>query len=188
MTEEVLPKSITDELAEMQFYIVSPRKFWTLNIMTFGFYSVYWFFKHWQEYKKSTGEDLWPIARGIFSIFFAHSLFSLMETKYEIQHKAKPSRIFHYATLFVVASILGNIGSRLADNEIGLPYTMYSMYITLIISSFCLHKAQSLINLASADPNGNKNDRFTLLNFVWIFIGLVFWIFLIIGTFAITAQ
>ncbi|KZN47030.1 hypothetical protein [Pseudoalteromonas luteoviolacea] len=182
MTEEVLPKSITDEPAKMHFYIVSARKLWTLNLMTFGFYSVYWFYEHWSEYKKSSGEDIWPIARGIFSIFFAHSLFSLFETKHEINCKKKPSRIIHFATVFVLISILGNILGRLADKGIGLPLSAYAMYVTLFVASFCLYKAQTLVNLASSDPSGSANDRFTLLNFVWIFIGLVFWFLVLIGT------
>ncbi|MCF2859502.1 hypothetical protein L1286_18610 [Pseudoalteromonas sp. SMS1] len=189
MTETSLPKSVTDEPAEMAFYIVSARKFWTLNIMTFGFYSVYWFYKHWREYKKSTGDDIWPIVRGLFSIFFAHSLFSSMEVQYEKTQSTPPNGIIHYATVFVVFSILGNVGGRLADNEIGIPYTIYSMYITLLISSFCLHKAQTVANFACGDPTGSNNDRFTLLNFIWIFIGLAFWMLMIIGTFAlVTGQ
>ncbi|KZN61716.1 hypothetical protein [Pseudoalteromonas luteoviolacea] len=182
MTEEVLPKSVTDEPAEMQFYIVSARKFWTLNLMTFGFYSVYWFYKHWSEYKKSYGDDVWPIARGIFSIIYAHSLFSLFEAKYEINLKEKPSSITHFATAFVLFSLLGSIIGRLSENGIGLPFSAFAMYFTLFVSSFCLYKAQTLANLASSDPSGSANDRFTLLNFVWIFIGLVFWFLVIIGT------
>jgi hypothetical protein len=71
------------QTTKMEFYAVSQKKFLIMYIGTLGLYSVYWFYKHWSLYKKSENEEMWPIMRSIFQIFFTHSLFSLFEMKYQ---------------------------------------------------------------------------------------------------------
>ncbi|ESP92607.1 MULTISPECIES: hypothetical protein [Pseudoalteromonas] len=188
MSEEVLPRLNTDEPAQMQFYIVSAKKFWTLSLMTLGIYALYWFYKHWSEYKKSTGEDIWPVPRAIFSIFFTHSLFSFIEVKYEQENGEKPIRIIHYATAFVIVTIVGGmINTKSGTGQVAL-YIELAWYLTLVITSFCCFKAQMLVNKANNDPSGSANSSFTLINYVFIFIGVALWYLVLLGTYTLLTD
>ncbi len=119
--------------------------------------------------------------RAIFSIFFTHALFSLFEMKYQNKNGQAPKSINSLATIFVVITIIGNIGDRLAGNGYGLPFTFYISLIALPISCWCLYKAQSLANFASDDVSGSSNSKLTFLNYIWLVLGFIFWILILLG-------
>jgi hypothetical protein len=82
--------------AELEFYVVSPFKFSVLFFVTMGLYSIYWFYKNWSCYKYVHKESIWPVPRGIFNIFFAHSLFGKVNAtlqKIGSGHKWSPSAL-----------------------------------------------------------------------------------------------
>jgi hypothetical protein len=166
---------------EMEFYVVSPKKFLILFIGTFGMYTIYWFYKHWSEYKKSSNEDMWPIMRGIFTIFFTHSLFSLFEMKYKNKTGEAPKSINHLATLYVVFAIGCQIASKLSENGYGNPITFYISLLILPVSCWILYQAQSLANYSSEDVKGDSNSELTGLNYFWLTLGIVFWYLVIFG-------
>lgn len=166
---------------EMEFYVVSPKKFLVLFLCTFGVYTVYWFYKHWSLYKKSSSEDMWPIMRGIFSIFFTHSLFALFEMKYANKTGENPKSINYLATTYVVFAIGCQICGSFSDNGYGNPATLYLSYLILPVSCWVLYKAQSLANYASEDVNGESNSKLTGLNYFWLVLGAVFWFLILFG-------
>ncbi|MBQ4851147.1 hypothetical protein [Pseudoalteromonas sp. MMG012] len=170
-----------NESDEIKFYVVSQRKFLILFIATMGMYGVYWFFKHWNEYKKSTNDDMWPIARGIFSIFFTHALFALFEMKYEQKTGNAPKSFNHFATIYVVVVIGSNISSQLSDHGYGNPITLCLGLLMYPISCWVLYQAQSLANYAGEDVNGASNSKLTALNYVWLILGSLLWGLMIIG-------
>jgi len=171
---------------EMDFYIVSPKKFLILFIGTFGTYAVYWFFKHWSQYKKSENEDMWPIMRGIFSIFFIHSLFSLFEMKYERKTGEAPKSINYLATIYVFFAVCCQICSKLSDNGYGNPITFNLSLLVLPVSGWVLYQAQSLANYAGEDVKGESNSKLTGLNYFWLVLGFVFWFLALIGWYTTT--
>jgi len=171
---------------ETEFYTVSQNKFLIMYLGTFGAYSVYWFYKHWFLYKKSENKEIWPFMRGVFSIFFIHSLFSLFEKKYHNKTGENPKSINNLATVFVVILILGNIGVRLGNYGYGVPFTYYSSVIALPITCWCLYQAQSLANYASDDVKGSSNNHLTFLNYVWLVLGSIDWFIMIMGLYALS--
>ena len=166
---------------EMMFYIVSPKKFLILFLATFGMYTVYWFFKHWSQYKKSTNDDLWPVMRGLFSIFFTHSLFSLFEMKYEQKTGEAPRSINHLATIYVVFSVGCQVLGKFSDNGYGNPMTFYLSLLVLPVTCWVLYNAQSLANYSGEDVKGATNNELTGLNYIWLIIGFIFWCLALIG-------
>jgi len=170
---------------KMEFYVVSPKKFLVLFIGTLGIYSVYWFFKHWSQYKKSANEDMWPIMRGIFSVFFTHSLFALFEMKYANKTGENPKSINYLATIYVVFAIGCQICSKFSDNGFGNPITFYISLLILPVSCWVLFKAQSLANYAGEDVNGESNSKLTGLNYFWLVLGFVCWFLVLFGFYAI---
>jgi hypothetical protein len=174
-------KEPVEQSTDVEFYIVSPKKFLTLFISTFGMYSVYWFFQHWHLYKKSTNEDMWPIMRAIFSIFFTHSLFGLFEMKYQNKTGEAPISINYLATIYVVFAVGCQICSNLSDNGYGNPITLYVSLLILPVSCWVLYNAQSLANYSSNDVKGESNSELTALNYMWVITGVVFWLLVLIG-------
>lgn len=157
------------------FYVVSTRKFTFLFFATLGLYSIYWFFKNWFLYKCETGEKIWPVPRAIFSIFFAHSLFSKVQDKLirnNIRFYWDPSTM---ATLYVVVSIVSNVLDRMSAKDIGSPYTDIFSLVVLPVLYYTLLVPQKAINHAENDPSGSSNSRLTFINYLWIAIGLGLW-------------
>ena len=79
------------------------------------------------------------------------------------------------ATLFIVLSIAASVCDRLADSQIGLPYTTFVSLIVLPFTFYILLKAQKAINFAEKDPFGNANSTLTGYNYLWVFLGLIIW-------------
>ncbi len=167
------------------FYVVSPVKFLILYIGTFGFYHLYWFYKNWSLYKQAYGQSMWPVMRALFDIFFTHSLFERVDNKLAIVENEYQWSYSNLATLYVVFSIIGNICDRLSTKSIGSPFTDVVGLFVFPITVWILYKAQLAINIACEDPEGSRNSQFTLLNYFWIFIGLIVWALIGIGIYDI---
>jgi len=164
-----------------RYYVVSPTKFLVLMIVTVGFYVMYWFYKNWQNYKLQTNEAMWPIARGFFSIFFAHSLFDKVDKTLMTNNIARNWQPQFLATMYVVFQIVANVTDRLAGKEIGSPVTDGVSFVALAAMTYFLYQAQMAINAACLDQNGSSNSRFTAANYFWIVLGVILWVLMIVG-------
>lgn len=128
---------------------------------------------------------MWPIMRGIFAVFFTHSLFALFEMKYENKTGEAPKSINHLATIYVVFAIGCQISSKLSENGHGNPLTFYLSLLILPVSCWVLYKAQSLANYSGEDVTGESNNKLTGLNYLWLVLGFIFWCLVLIGWYAI---
>ncbi|WP_426209512.1 hypothetical protein [Massilia sp. TWP1-3-3] len=171
------------------FYVVSTRKLALLFFLTLGLYQIYWFYKNWSSYKdrcryaSSQDQNIWPIPRALFSVFFVHSLFRKVE-EYAIE-KMRPLNwnISSDATLLVALLILSNVMGRLAGKNIGSPYTDYISLLLLVPLYFSFHRAQQFINISCGDPQGISNSKLTGANWAWMFTGAVFCLLAAVGLF-----
>lgn len=157
------------------FYVVSLRKFTILFVATLGLYELYWFYANWKGYRDQTGEDVWPVPRAIFSVFFAHSLFSRIQEKLsqrEISFSWTPG---YLATMYVVFAILTNILDRIAVKEVWSPEADVLSLLFIAPVFYALLTAQKAVNLVEGNNADSVNDRLTWVNAVWIVLGLVMW-------------
>ena len=171
-----------------EFYIVSIRKFIVLFAVTLGSYKIYWFYRNWSQYRKMHNVSVWPVMRGIFSIFFTHSLFRNVETTLQnksYQHDWAPGGI---ATIYVVFSIVENILDRMSMRDIGSPFTDVLSLFMPVVTGYALYVAQCAINRACDDPDGNSNSEFTVANYIWIVIGVALWVMVAFGLFVIIQE
>lgn len=164
------------------FYIVAPRKFWILLLSTAGLYQLYWFYRHWKAQKAVTGERMWPIMRSLFVIFFTHSLFSRIDAA----NASAKRPLSLVATLFVVLTLADTMVSRLAQQDIGSPWTDLLELLLIPVLGFLLGKAQNQANLACGDPEGSFNDDLSAANAVWIVLGLLLWCLIVFGLLSYT--
>jgi len=168
------------EAAGALFYVVSPFKFWLLGVGTLGAYLLYWFYQHWALLNRRD-KSYWPVARTIFSIFFAHALFN------EIDAQLKRKRIAHFwapgiwATVFVIATILNRIVSRLSLNMIPPVSAQLFMFALLAPILWSTFQAQRAANAAEGDPDGRTNENLTAANVIWLVLGAVWWTLILLG-------
>lgn len=169
-----------------KFYVVSPKKFLLLFIMTLGVYEVFWFYQNWQNFKLYTKQNMWPIARGIFSILFAHKLFDAVNktliTK-NSTHQWSPSTL---ATVFVVFSIIARVIDRQTPEE-GVNAILGFVLGTAASGVVCwvLYQAQLAVNIACDDPDGQSNRELTSWNWIWILLGGLAWAAILISFYII---
>ena len=161
------------------FYVVARAKFLVLYLSTMGLYGIFWFYRHWREYKHYTGSSLWPVPRAIFSIFFAHVLFRRF---YQIARIAEPDLQWSpglYATLYVVLALVSSLSDLLTSigvNAIASSAIYLGAFFAL---AWPMWRAQVMANLACGDPGGGQNRRLGVANIVWILLGLVLWLGLV---------
>lgn len=165
------------------FYVVGAAKFVVLYLATLGTYALYWFYRNWRLNKEATGEDMWPVARAIFSIFFIHALFRRVEQRLDAAGRRLDWNPEAQATLLVVLLVVSNVLDRVSARiETAGVLDVLSLVLLLPLAVVFL-KAQAAINLACGDAAGDGNRRLTAANYLWIAIGGVLWVLILVGTF-----
>jgi hypothetical protein len=169
------------EVRPNKFYVVSKLKLTVLFLATLGLYIIYWFYINWTNYRDTAGEKIMPVPRSIFYIFFTHSLFNKVDADLkfkQIEYDWSPKTM---ATLFVIVSIASSVLDRLSFREYGSPLIDILSIAILPIALLIILKAQEAINLSQNDRDGSSNSKFTVYNYLWIALGLVFWILITVG-------
>lgn len=172
------------------YYVVAKNKFLLLSISTLGIYFLYWMYKHWANQNAANNEDLWPIPRAIFYIFFTHSLFKRIHTTLEEKGRSFAWSHFSMATVFVVFALLGNVLDRIQWNEAMVENIMLSFLSLLTLAPMIWSglQAQMAANLACDDPHGDQNADITPANTFWIIFGLLLWGLVLIGLFTLSGE
>ncbi len=178
------PLSNLDERVQSEtsdrFYVVSIRKMMILSFATAGLYFVYWNFKHWSNYKHTTGDDVWPVPRAIFNVFFTHSLFHKIED-YDVTGERPAWSSDGVATPIVLIYIANYVLPRLLPSS--RLVTLLS-FLTIIPIALLLKKAQVEVNARSGDPTGSSNDSLTGANIGWCVFGVLVWLLAFVGVMA----
>ena len=170
-----------DTVPATRYYVVSAAKFWTLELVTFGLYGLYWMYQHWASIKRATKGDEWPVMRAIFEVFYVHSLTAEIDQtlrRAHIDHRWSPAGV---ATGAVVAMIAGRIFDRvpatMISDEAGMAV---SLGLVAIIATF-KSRIQLAANLACGDEHGRGNARFTGANIAWLAVFGLLWLLVAAG-------
>ena len=165
----------------LEFYVVSRTKFTVLFTATLGMYLLYWFYRHWARYRAYHKEQLWPVARAIFPVFFTHAL--VREIGHALARQGARLRWSPgvLATGYVIAQIGSSVCDRLAGWSIGSPTTDLLGFLALLPMGYCLYRIQHAANVACGQPEAESNRDFTWANWLWIAFGIVLWGMLVLG-------
>lgn len=172
---------VADQLegATREFYVVAPRKFILLYVLTFGYYSVYWFYENWTLYKRRHAANLWPVPRSIFQIFFVHQLFDNIDAACRRAGHRYVWNAGTQATAYVILVIVTRLADRFIDT-VSVPLMALALAATFL-PILPLLAAQRALNLAEGDPEGRSNAAFSAANFAWMIVGGLFWMVVLLG-------
>ena len=94
---------------EPLFLHISVAKLILLSIASVGIFEAYWIYKNWKYIKKREGLRIRPIWRGIFGIFYCHSLLKRINGDKDAGAIIEPSFSVQLATGWVILVILAGI-------------------------------------------------------------------------------
>ncbi|PTQ70039.1 hypothetical protein [Pseudomonas sp. GV071] len=167
------------------FFVVSLRKVCLLFLLTFGWYSFYWSFKHWYTQRRSAGEPVTPLWRSIFYLFFTHSLFGLINKRLA----ARELPYWRYAAaphVFVgLAVVIWLINLLAYGDERTMVVALLPVMALLIVRVLALMAIQRQANLASGDPSGASNSGLSGWTSVFIVVGAGYWALILLGAISI---
>lgn len=161
------------------YYVVSRNKFLVLYLLTMGLYELVWMYKNWMQQRTVKNENLWPIPRAIFSIFFVHQLFGrqaqdLEHTSPEMQWSAMP-----FATLYVVLTLINLALNFVTGDEYAAVDMVY--FPLLAGTAYIVMKSQMVSNRICGDPEGKQNAGYSAVNIIFMLLGSLLWFFSLLG-------
>jgi hypothetical protein len=156
-------------------YVVSLGKLSALYVATLGIYQIYWFYKHWQQHKAATGENIMPFWRAVFSVFFVHKLFAVISLRSSGTEAPSWSHA-KLADIFVVLTIINIVLTRIpsATDEVSILNLIGS--VVGLMTIIPLRREQRIANIVSGDPDGTRNARYGAGAIVAIGLGVLVWL------------
>lgn len=174
--------------SQSPFYVVGITKFICMTAITLNLYLIYWFYRNWSLQKPQMESNIWPVMRGIFSIFFAHSLFARISTQWKLK---QPQGEWDYktpATLYVVISVVGNVVSNFPAEGaflwlgVGLPLlSVIAVAAVLVPVQRRINEACGIVSGGDASGLYDANTRITFANAVWLLGGALLWVSMLLG-------
>lgn len=155
---------------------ISPARLILLSIVSMSIYEAYWIYKNWRYIKERDGLDIKPFWRGIFGIFYCHSLLRRIYEDEEARYIQVPAfSPGGLATGWVILVIIANIVSR-------APGIAASIISAFIPSFLCLVPVQNYINTVTEKRNPTqKFYGWSSGHIVCLVIGIIIWALLLIG-------
>lgn len=190
--EAPAPQALGKPATSAPFFQTSPLKVAVLSIATFGLYRLVWFYRQWARRQKH-GDDVSPLGRTIFIVFFVYGLFQDvngeidrwdLEAAQRAPSASPPvpgSPIAHLqagllALLFIGLSVGGYLVGRLEGaRALALGSTMLSCVPLAVVQK----KINELNASLGFDPS--EGTAFTAGSIAAVIIGALCWIPVVIG-------
>ena len=144
------------------FFTASPLKLVLLSVFTFGYYEFYWFYRNWLLFKAQSGKRIWPAWRAVFAPIWAYSMFS----KIYAAAAGHGLPVIGTAKILTACYIVFFLFHLLPD-----PFKMLA--VLTVAPLFLANQAASLVNEAAVEDY-RENSRFTVLNMIALFFGILF--------------
>jgi hypothetical protein len=171
--EEALRPRRQETTGALFLYIPIPRLI-LLSIASLGIYEAYWIYKNWRFVKERDRLDIRPFWRGMFGVFFCHSLLKRIHADEETCAVLVPS--FWpggLATGWVILIILGNLIGR-------APGIGATIIAGIMPSYLFLAPVQKYINSVTERRSPRASYySWSLGHFVCLGIGVLVWIVLL---------
>ena len=168
--EEIKP-SIQTQDVEPQ-YNISVNKFFFLSFITFGLYSIWWFYKAWRFFKQLENSRSHPVIRAVLGIFFfiplTNKIINLAKRK-SYQKNYSPTLLF-IAYLFTISL-----------SYLPAPFSLISIFASVfLIEPF---KALNFVKINSTGYEVVEQNSFNERQIFLIVIGSLWWLLILISSF-----
>ncbi|MQG92563.1 hypothetical protein [Pseudomonas sp. MN1F] len=167
-----------------QFFTVSLKKIAVVSFFTFGWYWLYCFYRSWASHRKYSGERVLPLVRAFFDVFFIYALLKRVDKKLRFS-----GRKYQWSPLALTLGLIAT-GALPFFLTHGLftknLYAIVCLQLLLaVLNAWFVMRVQRAINCAEGDISGAVNSTFTVANWLWMSLGLLFWpsmVFLILSS------
>jgi hypothetical protein len=149
---------------------IATHKFTVLCVVTFGIYSLYWFYQNWKRIQDDTRIDVSPFWRTFFAPIFGFALFG------QIRDLASSEGIVVRWNPTVLGSVylLLSICWRIPD-----PWGLISLafFVPIVPVQMTAQRLNAKAIASTEDPN----RHYTGWNILGIVVGGLLWVLVIIG-------
>ena len=155
------------------FQPTSRTKFFVLGFLTLGLYCSYWVYRNWLLIDRHEKKGIWPIARGIFSVFWLYPLYIKL-----VEHRANqgdcPSLFPKYLAIIlaVLYVVLGALAGLIEDATIN---TLAYLAMPIVFLPFINYINRLYPKETKDYSNGAK------VGFRHVFISLIFLPFILMS-------
>lgn len=109
------------DFKETHFYPMARWKFWFLSIVSLGIYNSYWMYRNWKAIKLKSNEEMMPIARGIFAVFWLYPLFLRLKQDSEYRFQSNKVLASWMAGLIALTYFLFSVLNSFLDEGVYWP-------------------------------------------------------------------
>jgi hypothetical protein len=157
--------------AQPPFFAVSLLKLVVLSTCTFGLYNIYWFWRNWNRIRVSSESEITPSLRAFFTILYCYPCFIRIKVA-GINRGVIPAPPMG---ILAICYILTALSWKLP----GPLWLLCFFNITFLLP------IQSYVNRINkaALPGHDPNSRFSVSNWIAVFVGGLLLILTLIGTF-----
>lgn len=164
-----------------EFFVVAPRKLLLMYVATLGLYAYYWWYQHWTRYRRFNREPLWPVARAIFPVFFAHRLTDEIDDRLSRLRLPRGWSPGLLATGFVLLQVTSVVADRLSWYEVLSPWSDVAGLAVLLPIGVLLMRIQRAANRAAGDADAQTNGRLTWANWAWLVPFGLLWLLVLVS-------
>jgi hypothetical protein len=171
------PKAAVDDIVPAQgvgppFFAVSKKKLVIMSIATGTLYQLVWFYLNWRQIQRS-GAMVAPFVRTLFSPFFCYALFDRVRWyRKDLPSSRLPAGLLTLGWIGVTlaSAFLDRFDAR-GDRSAAAAMIVVSLLVghSSVLFMLPVQGAINTINSAEA-PEHDPNDRFTVWNWIWIFV------------------
>jgi len=155
---------------EGQFYPVRQGKYLLMSVLSAGLYPMFWRWKNWRWYARSSGENIFPFWRMVFAVFWMLPLFDLVNR--QLAKKRLPNALGAAAAIIFVG--LTGASIWLGFHKSAPWWTHWPGYLSFLCD---LPTVIAVRRLNSPDSTVVKaNSRYTWHSAVAIGVGLLSWL------------
>lgn len=157
----------------VEYYAISIVRLITCTILSGGLYSIYWGYRNWSIYQRTTNDNVKPRLMALLFNFTAISLFN------KIRHTTKNKKSFlpqgiACLIIFILEIIIAQALIRNAVSGGLYAFCAVLLLVLMIAYPFCLIPVQQSINKYSADVlKKQPNTYFSILELGILFIGFL---------------
>ena len=165
-----------DQSNEPLFLHISSTRLIFLSIASFGLYEAYWIYKNWQYIKKRDGLSIRPFWRGVFAVFFCHSLLQRIYEDQEARAIQQPTfSASGLATGWIILVVAARIISEAPSIEASLVAGLMPSYLFLV-------PVQNYINsVVKKTSSANEFYQWSFGHIFCLTLGIILWLSLLLA-------